>query len=331
MSQLRKDPCGPTWVIISPERGLEPSDFGSVRVAARRSPLSPGNESNHKELRALRPVDSAHNAPDWRVRIIETPATHLERKPFVPTGSELFVSAPSSGYLETVVEHPEATMVLEHMPLEHLTDVLRLYRDRLAHLAKLPAIKHIQLTRNVGQVAGALFEHPHAQLVAMPVQSRWLVEEVTAAQDYYEQHNACVYCELLEAELSAKERVITQNAHFVAIAPYASKTPFEIWLVPRQHDSSFSALAGNQLSCLADILQSMTHAMNGALDHPPYNMMLHTLPIEGDSKYHWHIELLPKLTRRAGFDWSSGFHINPTPPEHAARFLREALALQGVV
>ena len=265
------------------------------------------------------------------MRIIETPATHLERKPFNPTGSELFVSAPSSGYQEIVVEHPDAAMLLEQMPQDHLTDVLRLYRDRLAFLASQPAIEHIQLTRNVGRVAGSLYDHPHAQLVAMPVKSRWLIEEVMAAQAYYAEHAACVYCKMVAAELSVKERVITQNAHFVAIAPFASKTPFETWILPRQHDSSFTALAGNQLSCLADILQSVTHAMNGALNYPPYNMMLHTLPIEGDSKYHWHIELLPKLTRQAGFDWSSGFHINPTPPEHAARFLKEALALQGVV
>ena len=330
MSQLRKDPFGPAWVIISPERGLEPSDFGSARRAAQTSPLSPGNEALFKELRALRPPGSPFNAPDWRVRIIETPAAHLERKPFTPQGEGLFVSAPSTGFEETVVEHPSATMRLEDMPLDHLTDVLRVYRERMAHLASLDAVEHVQLTRNVGRVAGALFDHPHAQIVAMPVKSRWLVEEIAAARQHFAAQGRCLFCDVLSAEVTTRERVVTQNEHFVALAPYAAKTPFETWILPRQHASSFTALAGNQLSCLADILQSVTHAMNGALNQPPYNMMLHTLPLNGDSEYHWHIELLPRLTRQAGFDWSSGFHINPTPPEDAARFLREALTLQGV-
>lgn len=329
MSQLRKDPFGPAWVIISPERGLEPSDFGSVQ-RSHTSPLSPGNETAFKEVRALRPLGSPYNSPDWRIRIIETPSAQLESKPFNPSGTPLFTCAHSSGYQETIVEHPEATMLLENMPADHLVEVLRLYRDRLSYLATKPEVDHIQLTRNVGRVAGALYDHPHAQLLAMPIKNRWIDEEIISAAHYFEDYGRCLFCDVIGAELAARERVVTANPYFVALAPYASKTPFETWILPRDHSSSFMGLAGNQLSYLADILQAVLHAMNGALDHPPYNMMLHTLPIEQNNEYHWHIELLPRLTQQAGFDWSSGFYVNPTPPEDAARFLREALALQGV-
>ena len=330
MAHLRKDPFGMTWVIISPERGLAPSDFGSVRPGTSNSPLSPGNETAFRELRALRPTSSPHNASDWRVRIIESPQALLEAKPFEVGGHPLFTSANGSGYQEVIIEHPDARMLFEHMPSDHLREVLMLYRDRLGFLATKPGVKHIQLTRNVGKVAGAMFDHPHAQLLAMPVNNRWLDEEITAASAYHETQGRCLFCDVLGEELVFRERLISYNEHFVAFCPYASKTPFETWIIPRQHGSSFTSLAGNMLSHLGELLQSIIGAMNDALNYPPYNLIVHTLPIEADSKYHWHIELLPRLTRQAGFDWSSGFYVNPTPPEDAARFLKEALALQGV-
>ncbi len=327
VSQLRKDPFSPAWVIISPERGLEPSDFGSAKPKTDHSPLSPGNEAFvGREIRTVCPPGSTQ----WRMRVIEHPTALLTPKPFQISGSDLFTSALNSGYQEIVVEHPDAAMLLDHMPLEHLTDVLKLYKDRIATLSAKPNIQHIQLTRNVGKMAGSSYDHPHAQILAIPVNNRWIDEEISAADDYYGLHSHCLFCDVMDAELRTKERLISYNQHFVAIAPYASKNPLETWILPRQHASSFSEVASNVLPFLADLLQSIVRAMNSALNFPPYNLLLHTLPKEGDNKYHWHIELLPRLTRQAGFDWSSGFYVNPTPPEDAARFLKGALALQEV-
>jgi UDPglucose--hexose-1-phosphate uridylyltransferase len=326
VSQLRKDPFGPGWVIISPERGLAPSDFGSIRSQKDTSPLSPGNEASvGKELRTVYGPNG-----QWRIRVIEHAASLLSSKPFQMSGSSLFLSATNSGHQEIIVEHPSASMLLENMPLEHVVEVLKVYRDRMDYLAKKPDIAHVQLTRNVGKIAGALYDHPHAQLLAIPVQNRWTEEELGACQNYYELHQSCLFCDVLNDELLHKERIISQNPHFVALAPYASKNPFETWIFPKHHASSFTEVASNLLPALADLLQSVLRAMNTALNYPPYNLMLHTLPKQGDKQYHWHIELLPRLTRQAGFDWSSGFYVNPTPPEDAARFLKQALALQGV-
>jgi len=331
MAQFRKDPFGPAWVIISPERGLEPSDFGSVSKVNAKMRLALGEDRRFKEVRALRPIGSPSNAPDWRVRVVEVPSTLLEgAKPFTPSGGDLFVQAASSGYQEIVVEHPDPTMTLGRMPREHLTDVLKVYLERLAFLANKPNIRHIQLTRNVGKVAGAAYDHPHAQLLAVPVTNRWVDEEAAAAHSYHQAHGRCLFCDVVSSELQTKERLVSCNEHFVAVTPFASKTPFETWLFPRQHSSGFTSSASNTLPFLADLLQDVVSAMNTALDQPPYNLMLHTLPTEDDNRYHWHIELLPRLTNQAGFDWSSGFYVNPTPPEDAARFLKGALALQEV-
>jgi UDPglucose--hexose-1-phosphate uridylyltransferase len=331
MSLFRKDPFGVAWVLISPERGLQASEYGNTLQRAVTSPLSPGNEAAvGPEIQALRPSASAIDSPDWRMRVIEHPSALVQGRPFSIGGDELFVQGPASGYQEIVVEHPDARVRLDTMTPNHLTEVLKLYRERLVHLAQRPAIRHVQLTRNVGRAAGALFEHPHGQLLAVPVPNRWVEEEVAAAGEHHTTTGRCLFCDVIAEELLRRERIVSHNAGFVAVAPYAAKTPFETWILPRRHDSAFTAVASNTLAQLGELLQGVVRALNAALDHPPFNLVLHTLPHAGESGYHWHIEILPRLTDHAGFDWGTGFYVNPTPPEDAARFLREALALQEV-
>jgi UDPglucose--hexose-1-phosphate uridylyltransferase len=331
MPLFRKDPFGRAWVLLSPERGLLPSDFGSVPAAKPRSPLSPGNEGRvSTEIAAVRPSASTVDGPDWRMRVIGHPAALVSPRSFAEEGESLFRHAPSSGYQEIIVEHPDATMTLDAMPRPHLIDLLKLYRDRLALHGERPGVKHVQLTRNVGRAAGALFEHPHAQLLAVPVANRWVQEEMEVAAVHHAEHGTCLFCDVLARELELRERLVTYNDEFVAFAPFASKTPFETWILPRRHGSAYAGVAANTLPLLADIVQAVTRALNAALDSPPYNMAFHTAPRDDHSDFHWHIEVLPRLTTQAGFDWGAGFFVNPTPPEDAVRFLREALALQEV-
>ena len=333
MPQFRKDPFGSAWVIISPERGLLPSDFGSAEQERAPCALCPGYERG-REIRALRPsARAAQGDADgavWQARVSENPAALLAPGAFRSGGDGLFSSAPGVGYQELITEHPQHDMRLEKMPQAHLVDLLKLYRDRIAHLSQKPDIKHVQLSRNVGRSAGAAYGHPHAQVLALPVTNRWVDEEHAAAARHFGVHGRCLFCDVVEAEFAERSRLISSNAHFVALAPYASKTPFETWLLPRAHSATFASLPSNALPHLADLLQSVISAMNTALNDPPYNMILHALPVQSGS-YHWHIEILPRLTAHSGFDWGSGFYVNPTPPEDAARFLKEALALQGTL
>jgi UDPglucose--hexose-1-phosphate uridylyltransferase len=327
MSVFRKDAFGRAWVLLSPERGLLASDFGSVPQPPERSPLSPGAKRPVKEIATFR---AGETGEPWSMRVVSHPSDMLTSRHFATEGDELFLSGSPVGYQELVVEHPDARQALDNMPQEHVVDVLRLYRDRLALLAKRPGVQHVQLTRNVGRAAGALFEHPHAHLLALPVPNRWVEEEMEAGRQYHEEHGECLFCSVLRREFAAKERIVTSNAEFVAIAPFASKTPFETWILPRRHASAFTDVPANHLPLLADILQGVLRALNDALDSPPYNMALHTTPQPDRGGFHWHFEVLPRLTTQAGYDWGAGFFVNPTPPEDAARFLREALALQQV-
>lgn len=329
MPLFRKDPFGHAWVLISPERGLQASEFGSVEAEPGPSPLSPGLQTGMREVYAIRPSGSLPDQPGWRVRVVEHPGALVQDKPGLRAGAQPFEHAASRGFQEIVVEHPDAGERLETMARDHLVEVLRVYRDRLAVLARKEGIYHVQMSRSVGKAAGALFDHPHAQLLAVPVANRWLEEELAVAREYHGNQRGCLFCAVLRSELEQRERVVTQNAHFAAFSPYASKRPFETWILPRRHPGSFTTEPGNLLPALAEILQHVLKGLNAALNFPPYNLVLHTLP-GADEAFHWHIEILPRLTYQAGFDWGSGFYLNPTPPEDAARFLREALALQEV-
>ncbi len=331
MAVFRKDPFGRAWVLISPERGLVASDFGSLTDGPERSALSPveARDRERPPVATKKPGQEIEGS-DWSMRVIPHPAALLDSRSAGEEGGPLFRSAQPYGFQEIIVEHPDARMTLANMSRAHLVDVLRLYRERLELLGNRPHIRHVQITRSVGEAAGALYRHPHAQVLAVPVGSRWVDEEIAAAAGHHAQTGKCLFCEVLSRELELKERVLSHNESYVAIAPFASKAPFETWILPRTHGSAYAGVASNTLPQLADILQTVLQALNDALDHPPYNLLVHTLPVDGDASYHWHIEILPRLTNQAGFDWGTGYYINPTPPEDAVRFLREALALQEV-
>ncbi|MEZ4630425.1 MAG: hypothetical protein R2880_06925 [Deinococcales bacterium] len=329
MSQFRKDPFSSAWVMISPERGLEASEFGSVEVIKGPSLFSPGFEHHlGEELYAIRTKHAGFE--DWQIRVIRHPHAVLSDKELTLQQEKLFSSASNSGYQEIIIEHPRSDMSLELMPKAHLVQLLQVYRQRLAHLSQQRHIKHVQLSRSVGRVAGNYFAHPHAQVVALPFENRWLEEEKQASSVYHQQSGTCLYCELINKELELRERIVSSHENFVALSPYAAKMPFETWILPRRHDSAFSSLLDSQLHGLAMILVDVLEAMNRTLSHPPYHLLLHTLPCTGDSSYHWHIEILPRLRAEAGFDMGSGLYINPTPPEEAARFLRQTLAMREV-
>ena len=182
-----------------------------------------------------------------------------------------------------------------------------------------------------GERAGATLEHTHSQLIATPIIPRFLQEELEGARRYYELKERCVFCDIVHQETADNNgrRVVAKNDRFVALEPFAPRFPFETWILPRRHDASYQDTAdtGEYLD-LAALLKDTLQRLNRALDRPPFNFVLHTAPVsDGDLEYyHWHLEIMPNLTRVAGFEMGSGFHINPTPPEDAAQYLREIAA-----
>jgi UDPglucose--hexose-1-phosphate uridylyltransferase len=179
--------------------------------------------------------------------------------------------------------------------------------------------------KNHGTAAGASLSHTHSQLIALPIVPKNVAEEMKGALDYFNYKERCVFCDIVRQEIQEKARLVYENAAFVALTPYAPKFPFETWILPRAHRSSYEDCPRHEYALFANALRVALRKLHFALEDPPYNFILHTSPFQDreNPHYHWHLEIMPTLSQVAGFEWGSGFYINPTAPEEAARFLRE--------
>ncbi len=334
MPELRKDPITRRWVIIATERAARPTDFlgqfGQEPADRDRCPFCEGREGQTPpEIFVLRREGSAPNGPGWWVRVVANkyPALRIEGDT-ARTREGMFTRMDGVGAHEVIIETPTHDTHLALLPEEHIADVIRAYRERYIDLDRDERFEYLLLFRNHGRAAGASLSHPHSQLIALPMVPKRTREEMEAAQLYLERQGACVYCDLLRQELDAGTRVVYENAQFAAVAPYAARFPFETWILPREHQASFGAISSGQIPAMANALKTVLLKLAVLLGNPPYNYIVHTAPYTAPQAhaYHWHLEIMPQLVRTAGFEWGSGFHINPVAPEDAARFLREVEA-----
>lgn len=330
MPELRKDPISGRWVIISVERGKKPTDFISPnqkRKAGGFCPFCPGNEhTTTPEIIAFRSTSTAPNSPGWTLRVVPNkfPALQIQGD-LNKMGEGVFDRMSGVGAHEVIIETSDHQLSLATMPQRAVEDVLWSYFFRLSDLKKDMRLKYALIFKNEGEVAGASLEHTHSQLIALPIVPKSVREEMESSKKYYDNKERCIFCDIINQELLSDKRVIYENDQYVAISPFAPREPFETWILPKKHESNFSP-PDKSFSGLAEILQRTLRQIDRVLDAPPYNFILHTSPFKDEINdyYHWHIEIMPKLTKMAGFEWGSGFYVNPTPPEEATKFMREA-------
>ena len=331
MPELRKDPITGRWVIIATDRAKRPSDFVREKVEIHGSGFCPfcyGNEAKTPpEIHAYRSDGSAKDGPGWSLRVVPNkfPALGIEGT-LNRQGEGLYDKMNGIGAHEVIIETPDHKMTLATLPPKRVEDVLWAYRDRILDLKKDRRFKYILLFKNHGEAAGASLEHTHSQLIALPVVPKRVREEVDSAQEYFNFKERCIFCDIIRQELEDGVRVIAQNSQFIALSPFAPRFPFEMWIVPKTHQSAFEESQKDEFEQLAAVLKDMLSRLDRVLDSPAYNFVVHTSPFPDVSNdyYHWHVEIMPKLTKVAGFEWGTGFYINPTPPEESAKFLREA-------
>ncbi len=328
MPELRKDPIVGRWVIISTERARRPSDFAAepVRPAGSTCPFCPGNEATTPpELLAGRPPGGRPNQPGWSYRVTANkfPALRIEGD-LEPAGEGLFDRMNGVGAHEVVIETPDHRASLATLSRDAIADVLLAFRERILDLKKDPRFEYVLVFKNHGEAAGASLEHPHSQLIATPIIPIMVADELAGSARYFAMKERCVWCDILRQERREGRRRILEADGFVALAPFAPRFPFETWLLPIVHRAAYEESAVDQLRALAGVLGDFLGRMNRVLGDPPFNFMLHTAPLRDTSadSFHWHLEIIPKLTRVAGFEWGSGFFINPMPPEDAAEALR---------
>lgn len=330
MPELRKDPIIGRWVIISTERGKRPSDFSGApkrRTESKLCPFCPGNESaTPPEILAFRPNASEPNKPGWTLRVISNkyPALRIEGD-LNREGEGIFDKMNGVGAHEVIIETPEHDKDLADLNLKQVEDVIWAYRERSQDLKKDPRFRYILIFKNQGEAAGASLEHSHSQIIATPIVPKRVVEEVEGAGKFYDYKERCIFCDMIKQEIAEDKRVVIQNNAFVSIEPFAPRFPFETWILPLKHIPAFEDTKKENIPALASILQETLQRLAKSLNNPPYNYVLHTSPVDNyyTEEYHWHIEIMPTLTRVAGFEWGTGFFINPTTPEDAAAYLKE--------
>ena len=330
MPELRKDPITGRWVIIATDRAKRPSDFIRQPVPPARPGVCPfdyGNE--HKtppEVLAYR-NSGGRDEQGWRVRVVPNkfPVLGIEGE-LTRQGEGMYDKMNGIGAHEVVIETPDHAATMSDMPERQIEEVLWALKERVNDLKKDRRFKYIILFKNHGEAAGASLEHPHCQLIALPVIPKRVKEEVDGARLFYELKERCIYCDIIRQESAAGVRLVSETDRFTAIQPYAPRFAFETWLIPKRHESHFEDADAPTVQNLAWMLRTTLRKMDKVLERPAYNFIVHSAPVQDGAlaHYHWHIEIIPKLTKVAGFERGTGFYINPTPPEESAKFLREA-------
>jgi UDPglucose--hexose-1-phosphate uridylyltransferase len=328
MPELRRDPVTGRWVIISTDRQKRPNDFRIERVATigrAQCPFCPGREAmTPNEVLSYRQNGSAPNSPGWDVRVVPNkfPALQVEGG-LDRDGDGMFDRMNGIGAHEVIIETPDHDRPFAAMSEPEIERVLWAYRERMLDLKRDFRLKHILVFKNHGGAAGATLDHPHSQLIALPIVPEFVREELHGARAHFEAKQRCVFCDIIRQEMRDGRRIVQENADIVAIAPYAPRFAFETWLLPKAHGSRFEQAPRNVSESLARLLKTVLQRLDRALEMPPWNLVVHSAPAAEEAEsYHWHVEIMPRLTRVAGFEWGTGFYINPTAPEEAAKVLR---------
>lgn len=333
MPELRRDPVVGRWVIIATERSRRPSDFPPAPVrpqGAGPCVFCPGQESRTpEEILALREPGSLPNGPGWQLRVVPNkfPALRIEGE-LEPSGDGVFDRMNGIGAHEVIIEAPDHSASLASLPEAHVAAVLEAWRQRMLDLHKDARFESVSVFKNHGETAGASLEHPHSQLIATPMVPMMVEEELEGALRHFRIKKRCIWCDIIRQEMQGRTRglgrLVVGEGGVVALCPFAPRFPFETWILPEAHRSSYEDTEGLELGALARVLGEVLRRMNQVLGDPAWNMSLHSAPLKTPTldHFHWHIEIIPKLTTVAGFEWGTGFFINPTPPEEAARYLR---------
>lgn len=329
MHELRKDPLLGRWVAVL-SKSLPPSEYQVLEnITESDCLLCPG-----KEGETPAEITSIKEDGRWLVRVIPhfNPLFQIEGD-LGRRGVGMYDRMNNIGANEIVIETPEHERSPEDIGIDQINRVLNVYRDRLADLEKDARLRYVFIYKNRGRAAGAIFSHPHSQVVATPIIPKRIKEELDGAKQYYAYKERCIFCDMMREEMRMEDRVIYETRDFIAFSPFAPKFPFEFWILPKRHSCAYQDIIGSEIEDLSLMMMTMIQKLKKVLNNPPYNLVIHTAPNRIPRKdhwhtlgedFHWHIEVMPRLIRMSGFEWGSGFYILSTSPEEGAKYLREA-------
>lgn len=324
MPEIRKDPILGHYIIVASGRQNRPNDFADQKhKTANLCPFCAGNE--HLTPPEIFRIDADQKTDvksgEWKLRVVPNkfPAVYGDM-PLSPQKNSLYSVYNAPGRHEVIIETPDHDGKLETMPLEHTAGIIKTMASRAKEILAIPFIKYAMIFKNQGRSAGASLAHPHSQIAGIPIAPKRITDEISSCRRYFKEHKECLFCKLVKEEQYYSKRIIAQNALFTAFAPFAGRIPFEINIFPLEHLPRFEEITDEEASMLAEILQSCLKKLSCSITGLAYNMMILTSP-KDDDFYHWHIEIMPKLSQAAGFEQGTGFFINTVAPEQAAEIL----------
>lgn len=328
MIELRKDPISSRWVIINDSRDFQIDIDDNVEDSSL-CPFCVGKEELIPEPIAC--YDKYGNRIDkydnkWFIKVIPNNKPILTIEGSILRKAEgIYDKMKGVGAHEILIEsqeHKETSVDTNSFIASMLAT-----QDRINDLKNDLRFEYILVFKNHGKVAGSTISHPHFQLVALPIIPKSIKEEMTISKKYYDFKERCLFCDIIDQEITMGTRIVMETTSFVAFVPFASRYPFETCIFPKEHLDDFRTLKDKyKLEELAEISASVLRRLNKALGNMPYNLVLHTYPLKENKipYYHWYIEIIPKITKFSGFEFGSGIYVNPTIPEESAKFLREA-------
>jgi galactose-1-phosphate uridylyltransferase len=237
---------------------------------------------------------------------------------------DLFHARHVTGAHEVIIESPQHLCSLTELDRQSTTMIFRAYRDRLRYWSNCLDVAYAVVFKNVGLDAGASLVHTHSQLIATNILPTDVRRSIERMELYYATEHACLFCRMLTDELEENVRIVAQTSDFVAFCPFASRLPSLVTIIPREHESAFETTSDDSLEQLSWLVHRILRSIENCYPQAAYNYVLHTAPQgKRDSPaVHWRLEIFPRLTRVAGFEWGSDCFINPLPPELAASRLR---------
>lgn len=329
MAELRRDPVVGRWVVVNIEDSKGPAFFEKEDHTPKQESVCQfcyGREhQTPPEIEVVRPSNTAPNTPGWQVRVVANkfPALRIEGN-IDRRGIGIYDTSNGIGAHEVLIETPSHTKGLANLTNQEMLDVIHKYRSRSINLAQDKRFKYVLIFKNHGEGAGASLEHSHTQIIALPMVPKHVLEELEGAKHYHGFRGRCIFCDMLVQEYQDKDRIVIENKDFVVFCPFAPRYAFECWVMPKRHNPHFTNMTEEEQYNLACILREALDRIKVCLSDPSYNFYLHTAPVnyEHFESFHWHIEIIPYLTRVAGFEWGTGFYVVPTAPRDAARYLK---------
>ncbi|MFQ6019602.1 MAG: galactose-1-phosphate uridylyltransferase [Dehalococcoidia bacterium] len=331
MSELRRNPATGEWVIIAAERGQRPR--GLARPGRRRKrvpayvqgcPFCPGNEELTPQ--AILEVPARSVPGRWQVRGFPNKYPALVPAPASEASSQgpLFVAVSGEGAHEILVETPLHNRFLADMEEGEFVLLIQAYRERYRALESRRPTKYVLIFKNQGREAGTSLEHPHSQIIATPVVPASIQRRCEIASEHYDRAGRCLYCHIVDEELRLGDRVVYHDSRFVVFHPFAAARPAETWIVPMKHQSSFGQVDEEGLRAFASVLGRTLRQLSRGFGDPDFNYAIHSAPRDekGRPYYHWHLQLMPRLTRAAGLELGSGIYVNVASPEDTAEAMR---------